>query len=53
MHPQKTEIKFDDEQAVWQIFNAAVRESLGRLGVVPMMDFEMDSSIDIPVFRCV
>ena len=51
VHPQKTEIKFDDEQAVWQIFNAAVRESLGRLGVVPMMDFEMDSSIDIPVFR--
>ena len=48
VHPQKTEIKFDDEQAVWQIFNAAVRESLGRLGVVPMMDFEMDSSIDIP-----
>ena len=51
VHPQKTEIKFDDEQALWQIFNAAVRETLGKLGVVPMMDFEMDRSIEIPVAR--
>ena len=51
VHPQKTEVKFDDEQALWQIFNAAVRESLGKLGVVPMMDFEMDGSIQIPVAR--
>ena len=51
VHPQKTEVKFEDEQAIWQIFNAAVRESLGKLGVVPLMDFEIDSSIDIPVYR--
>ena len=51
VHPQKTEIKFDDEQALWQIFNAAVRETLGKLGVVPMMDFDMDRSIEIPVAR--
>ena len=51
VHPQKTEIKFDDEQALWQIINAAVRESLGKLGVVPMMDFEIDSSMDIPVYK--
>lgn len=51
VHPSKTEIKFDEEQVVWQIVNAAVRESLGRLGVVPMMDFEMDTLIDIPVYR--
>ena len=51
MHPSKTEIKFDDEPAVWQIFNAAVREALGKAGAVPMMDFEMDSSIDIPVYK--
>ena len=51
VHPQKTEIKFDDEQAVWQIFNAAVRESLGKLGVVPLMDFEVDDSFDIPVLQ--
>lgn len=51
VHPSKTEIKFDDEQAMWQILNAAVRESLGKLGVVPLMDFEMDPSLDIPVYR--
>lgn len=46
VHPQKTEIRFDDEQALWQIFNAAVREALGKTGVVPLMDFEIDPSID-------
>lgn len=51
VHPQKTEIRFDDEQALWQIFNAAVREALGKTGVVPLMDFEIDPSIDIPVAR--
>ena len=51
VHPQKTEVKFEDEQAIWQIFNAAVRESLGKLGVVPLMDFEIDPSIDIPIAR--
>ena len=51
VHPSKTEIKFDDEQAMWQILNAAVRESLGKLGVVPLMDFEVDPSLDIPIYR--
>ncbi|MBQ4280246.1 MAG: DNA mismatch repair endonuclease MutL [Rikenellaceae bacterium] len=51
VHPTKTEIKFDNEQAIWQIIAAAVRESLGKLGVVPMMDFDKDTSVDIPVFK--
>lgn len=51
VHPQKTEIKFDDEAALWQIINAAVRESLAKLGVVPMMDFEIDDNMDIPVYK--
>lgn len=49
VHPQKTEVKFEDGSAVWQIINAAVRESLAKLGVVPMMDFDMDTNIEIPV----
>ncbi|MDR2935986.1 MAG: DNA mismatch repair endonuclease MutL [Rikenellaceae bacterium] len=49
IHPSKTEIKFEDEQAVWQILNAAVRESLGRVVAVPVIDFENDSPIEIPV----
>ena len=51
VHPQKTEVKFADEEAVWQIINAAVRETLAKTGAVPLMDFEIDPSIDIPVAR--
>ncbi len=51
VHPQKTEVKFEDESAIWQFINAAVRETLGKQGVVPLMDFDMDRSIDIPVYR--
>jgi len=51
IHPTKTEIKFEDEQAIWQILAAAVRESLGKLGAVPLMDFEIEEPIDIPVLR--
>lgn len=49
IHPTKTEIKFEDEQAIWQIILAAVRESLGKYGVVPMIDFDVRDRIDIPV----
>lgn len=51
VHPQKIEIKFDDNQAVWQIIHAAVRESLGKLGMVPMMDFDVEREVEIPVYR--
>ena len=47
----KTEIHFADEQAVWQILHAAVRETLARTGAVPLMDFDRSSSIEIPVLQ--
>ncbi len=50
VHPTKTEIKFENEVALWQIIHAAVRESLGRHNVVPSIDFDQSGSIDIPVF---
>lgn len=49
VHPQKTEVKFADEEAVWQIINAAVRETLGKTGAVPLMDFDDADRVDIPV----
>ncbi len=49
VHPQKTEVKFADEEAIWQILNAAIRETLGRTGAVPMMDFNDEGRVDIPV----
>lgn len=49
VHPQKTEVKFSDGEAIWQIINAAVRETLAKTGAVPMMDFDDEGVIDIPV----
>ena len=40
IHPTKTEIKFADEQAIWQIIFAATKEALGTFNVVPPLDFE-------------
>ena len=51
IHPQKTEVKFADEEAVWQILNAAVRETLAKSGAVPMMDFDRTTDVEIPVQR--
>ncbi|MDR2883256.1 MAG: DNA mismatch repair endonuclease MutL [Alistipes sp.] len=49
VHPQKTEVKFTNQSAVWQIINAAVRETLAKSGAVPMMDFDSDDRLEIPV----
>ena len=50
IHPTKTEIKFQNEQAIWQILLAAVRDAVGKFCEVPTIDFDMQGSPDIPVF---
>lgn len=50
IHPTKTEIKFRDEQAVWQILSAAVRESVGKFAAIPTIDFDSEGRPDIPIF---
>lgn len=49
IHPTKTEIKFEDEQAIWQILMASVRETLGRSHATPSIDFDLADCPDIPV----
>ena len=49
IHPTKTEIKFEDEQAIWQILMASVREVLGRSNMTPSIDFDVADCPDIPV----
>lgn len=49
IHPTKTEIKFENEQAIWSILSAAIKESLGKFNVVPSIDFDQEGAIDIPV----
>lgn len=50
IHPTKTEIKFEDDNAIFQILLAAVRESLGKYGAVPAIDFDTEARPDIPTF---
>ena len=49
IHPTKTEIKFENESAIWQIINATLRESLGKFNMVPSIDFDQAGSVDIPL----
>ncbi len=49
IHPTKTEIKFEDERAIWQILMASVREALGRFNIVPSLDFENEELVEIPI----
>ena len=49
VHPTKTEIKFENEQIIWQVINAVVREAIGRFNEVPAIDFDRKADdIDIP-----
>ena len=48
IHPTKTEIKFADEQAIFQILLAATKEALGKFNVAPSLDFTTESHLDIP-----
>lgn len=51
IHPTKTEIKFENEQAIWQIISATVKEALGKFSAVPSIDFDMTDAPDIPIFQ--
>ncbi len=48
IHPTKTEIKFDDEQALYAILRATIKHSLGQFNVAPVLDFHKDSDLDVP-----
>lgn len=51
IHPTKTEIKFEDERAVYQILQASVREALGKFNLTPTLDFDREGALEIPYFR--
>lgn len=50
IHPTKTEIKFENEQAIWQIIAATVKEALGKFNAVPSIDFDTEGMPDIPAY---
>ena len=49
IHPTKTEIKFENEQVIWQILTAAVKDALGKFCEVPTIDFDTEGKPEIPV----
>ncbi|MGN0069542.1 MAG: DNA mismatch repair endonuclease MutL [Prevotella sp.] len=51
IHPTKTEIKFENEQAVWQVLSATVKEAVGLFSDIPSIDFDTQGKPDIPVFK--
>ena len=47
IHPTKTEIKFEDEKAIYAILNSAVKQSIGKYQVAPSLDFEQETSFNV------
>ncbi len=50
IHPTKTEIKFQDEQVIWKILMAAVKETVGQFEKMPTIDFNTADMPDIPIY---
>lgn len=48
IHPTKTEIKFDNEKALYAILRATVKHGLGQYNVAPVLDFNRDANLDTP-----
>jgi DNA mismatch repair protein MutL len=51
IHPTKTEIKFEQEPAIWSILMATVKESLGKSNAIPSIEFDQEGAIDIPTME--
>ena len=51
IHPTKTEIKFENEQPIWQILSASVKEALGKFSTAPSIDFDMEDAPEIPTSK--
>ncbi len=48
IHPTKTEIKFEDEHALYAMLRSTIKHSLGQFNVAPVLDFNRDASMDTP-----
>lgn len=48
VHPTKTEIKFEEEKFIYSILLSSIRQALGKYNITPTLDFERESSFDIP-----
>lgn len=51
VHPTKTEIKFEENQAIYAIIRSAVKQALGQFNIAPTLDFEAERSLDVPALK--
>lgn len=49
IHPSKTEVKFEDERAIWKILLSSVKKAIGKNNLSPSLDFSIEGVIDIPI----
>lgn len=49
VHPTKTEIKFEEDRSIYAILMSAVRQSLGKFSIAPTLDFDRETSFDLPI----
>lgn len=48
VHPTKTEIKFEEEREIYAVLRSTVKSSLGKFNIAPGLDFERETSFDLP-----
>jgi len=51
IHPTKTEIKFEDERAIYAIIRTSVKQALGQHNISPTLDFEQELSFNVPLLK--
>ena len=48
IHPNKTEIKFDNDQSIYAILKSSIKYSLGQFNIAPTIDFESSVNLNTP-----
>ena len=48
IHPNKTEIKFDNDQSIYAILKSSIKHSLGQFNISPTIDFENSINLNTP-----
>ena len=48
IHPNKTEIKFDNDQSIYAILKSSIKHSLGQFNIAPTIDFESSVNLNTP-----
>ena len=49
VHPNKTEVKFEDEKAIYQILQSACKRTIGMSNIKPSLDFSIEKSFEVPI----